>query len=157
MRATKLGKQPLGRPDQRPVCWISSTPSACTRSRIWRHISCCQKGERLNVFIDAGVSLVCTHAVIIPRIQVLQLGSQNGLIGNCVESSNENPGLRAIASNIQRKCFVVNVRRHFHAPTHLYRTYYFSSKRCKIDFHLMLSIFHAGSRMSHHGLSLIEP
>jgi hypothetical protein len=36
--------------------------------------------ERLNVFIDAGVSLVCTHAVIIPRIQVLQLGSQNGLM-----------------------------------------------------------------------------
>ena len=28
MRATRLGKQPLGRPDQRPVCWISSTPSA---------------------------------------------------------------------------------------------------------------------------------
>src|SRR5947207_13768548 len=77
--------------------------------------------------------------------------------GNCVESSNENTGLRAIASNIQRKCFVVNVRHHFHALTHLYRTYYFSSKRCKIDFHLLLSIFHSGSRMSHHGLSLIEP
>src|SRR5947209_19917069 len=42
--------------------------------------------------------------------------------GNCGESSNENTGLRAIASNIQRKCFVVNVRRNFHALTHLYRT-----------------------------------
>src|SRR5207302_3611416 len=40
--------------------------------------------------------------------------------------------------------------------THLYRTYYFSSKRCKIDFHLLLSIFHSGSRMSHHGFSLID-
>src|SRR6266581_5562320 len=79
------------------------------------------------------------------------------IAGNCVESSNENTGLRAIASNIQRKCFVVNVRHHFHALTHLYRTYYFSSKRCKIDFHLLLSIFHSGSRMSHHGLFLIEP
>jgi len=36
--------------------------------------------ERLNVFIDTGVSLICTHAVIIPRIQVLQLGSQNVLM-----------------------------------------------------------------------------
>src|SRR5258707_9316037 len=77
--------------------------------------------------------------------------------GNCVESSNENTGLRAIASNIQRKCFVVNVRHHFHALTHLYRTYYFSSKRCKMDFHLLLSIFHSWRRMSHNGLSLIEP
>ena len=30
--------------------------------------------ERLNVVIDAGVNLVCTHALIIPRITVFLLG-----------------------------------------------------------------------------------
>src|SRR3989442_13588656 len=30
--------------------------------------------ERLNVFIDAGVGLVCTHAMMIPLLKVLLLG-----------------------------------------------------------------------------------
>ncbi len=30
--------------------------------------------ERRNVFVDAGVGLVCTHAMMIPRIKVLLLG-----------------------------------------------------------------------------------
>jgi hypothetical protein len=35
------------------------------------------------------------------------------LIGNLAECSNENTGLRAIASNIQLKKFWLNVRTHF--------------------------------------------
>src|SRR5256886_3242771 len=30
--------------------------------------------ESMNVFVDAGVGLVCTHAMMIPRIKVLLLG-----------------------------------------------------------------------------------
>src|SRR5258708_40344325 len=65
--------------------------------------------------------------------------------------------MRVRGSNIYYKIFALNVRSYFDALTHLYRTYYFSCKRCKIDFHLLLSIFHSGSRMSHHALSLLEP
>src|SRR5207244_1498365 len=32
--------------------------------------------ERLNVFVDAGVGLICTHAMMIPRIRVLLPGWQ---------------------------------------------------------------------------------
>ncbi len=30
--------------------------------------------ESMNVFVDAGVGLVCTHGIMIPRIKVLLLG-----------------------------------------------------------------------------------
>src|SRR5437870_5657813 len=49
--------------------------------------------------------------------------------GNCAQCSNENTGLRAIASNIERIFFALNVRHHFHVLPHFHRTYHFSNKR----------------------------
>ena len=77
--------------------------------------------------------------------------------GNWAECSNENTGLRAIASNIQPNYFRLNVRRHFHALTHLHSTYHFSNKRCSTDFHSFLGIFRSGSGTSDGGSTLFEP
>jgi hypothetical protein len=47
--------------------------------------------------------------------------------GNCAQSSNENPGLRAMVSNIERKFFVMNVRLDFHSQMHCIRLFYWKS------------------------------
>jgi hypothetical protein len=77
--------------------------------------------------------------------------------GNWAECSNENTGLRAIASNIQPKFFLLKVRHHFHDLTHFSSKYHFSNKRCSTDFHPLLGIFPSGSGTSYSGSDLIEP
>ena len=76
--------------------------------------------------------------------------------GNLAECSNENTGLRAIASNIQPNKIGLNVRHNFHALTHLYSTFHFSNKRCRTDFQWFLGIFCSGSGTSHRGSALFE-
>ena len=49
--------------------------------------------------------------------------------GNCAECSNENPGLRAIASNIQRKKIELNVRTHFQCRASFHATGHFSEEK----------------------------
>jgi len=50
-------------------------------------------------------------------------------VGNCAESSNENTGLRAIASNIQRKKIELNVRTHFQCRASFHATGHFSEEK----------------------------
>src|SRR5260221_13269233 len=49
--------------------------------------------------------------------------------GNCAQCSNENTGLRAIVSNIERKKFALNVRHHFHCPASFHATGHFAKEK----------------------------
>jgi len=49
--------------------------------------------------------------------------------GNCAQCSNENTGLRAIVSNIERKFFALNVRHHFHCPASFHATGHFAKEK----------------------------
>src|SRR5258708_5398280 len=55
--------------------------------------------------------------------------SQHEQNGNCAQCSNENTGLRAIVSNIERKKFALNVRHHFHCPASFHATGHFAKEK----------------------------
>jgi hypothetical protein len=112
--------------------------------------------SHLAAGIAHGGNIVCNRPGELRRRLVGCTHSLDALRGNCAERSNENTGLRAIASNIERKKFALNVRHDFHFLAYLMTTAHFWCMRDSTHFHSLPRSPCSRSGSTHAAFGLIE-